>query len=177
MNFRHLARHLPGEVAFSGSYLKCYDGVVGETWRAFCEVIEIVGRASTAAADQMVLGARDAFRCEQAWQDEACYPCGTRWPATTGDPERVAGETSMDVHARTQRVGRPGQLVLRPDLDVTGIQVFSATMPAQRANLGEVVTAWIAAHSNTTIVDITVTQSSDSDFHCLSITIAYCRST
>jgi hypothetical protein len=46
-------------------------------------------------------------------------------------------------------------------------------MPAQRANLGEVVTAWIAAHPNIKIVDVTVTQSSDSDFHCLSITLTY----
>lgn len=73
----------------------------------------------------------------------------------------------------SQRARRPGQLVLRPDLEVTGIQVFSATMPAQRANLGEVVTAWIAAHPNIKIVDVTVTQSSDSDFHCLSITLTY----
>lgn len=72
-----------------------------------------------------------------------------------------------------EREMRRGRVVLRSGQQVNGIKVFSATMPDQRANLGEVVTAWIAAHPGITIVDVTVTQSSDSDFHCLSITLTY----
>lgn len=46
-------------------------------------------------------------------------------------------------------------------------------MHNQRASLGEIVTAWIAAHPRIEIVDITVTQSSDASFHCLAITVTY----
>jgi hypothetical protein len=55
----------------------------------------------------------------------------------------------------------------------TGIKVFSATMFAQRDKLGELVTAWIAAHPEITLVDIVVAQSSDAQFHCVSIIVFY----
>ncbi len=54
-----------------------------------------------------------------------------------------------------------------------GIKVFSATMVAQRAQLGEVVTQWIASHPRLEIVDIVVRQSSDDRFHCISIVVFY----
>ena len=56
---------------------------------------------------------------------------------------------------------------------ITGVKVFSATMLAQRSELGETVTKWIAARPELEILDMVVKQSSDSRFHCLSITLFY----
>jgi hypothetical protein len=66
-----------------------------------------------------------------------------------------------------------GQLVLRKDLKFNGVKVFSATMVADRDQLGEKVTAWIAAHSERKVTDIVITQSSDEAFHCIAITVFY----
>ena len=41
------------------------------------------------------------------------------------------------------------------------------------AKLGEVLTRWIRDNPNARILDKIVTQSSDSEFHCLTITIFY----
>ena len=54
-----------------------------------------------------------------------------------------------------------------------GVKVFSATMAEQRHRLGDVVTAWIGAHPDLTIVDVVQAQSSDSSFHCISISVFY----
>ncbi len=54
-----------------------------------------------------------------------------------------------------------------------GVKVFSATMFAQREQLGELVTEWMAANRQFTIIDIVVTQSSDASFHCVAITVFY----
>lgn len=54
-----------------------------------------------------------------------------------------------------------------------GVKVFSATMAQDRERLGEKVTAWIRANPQITIVDRIVSQSSDSRFHCISITVFY----
>lgn len=62
-----------------------------------------------------------------------------------------------------------------------GVKVFGATMVAQRAALGEAVTAWIEdARRNRRgfeVVDIVVTQSSDDAFHLISVTVFYNEST
>jgi putative lipoic acid-binding regulatory protein len=55
----------------------------------------------------------------------------------------------------------------------TGVQVFSATMAKDREQLGEKVTAWLRKHGEAEVVDKIVTQSSDSEFHCLTITLFY----
>ena len=65
------------------------------------------------------------------------------------------------------------RIVLRPSLRFTGVKVFSATVRQQREQLGEAITAWIAAHSELTIVDITVVQSSDAEFHCVTLVVFY----
>ena len=57
-----------------------------------------------------------------------------------------------------------------------GVKVFSATMMEQRQRLGDMVTAWIAAHPDLTIVDMVQAQSSDSSFHCISISVFYTES-
>ena len=66
-----------------------------------------------------------------------------------------------------------GQLTLRPDLPFDGVKVFSATLFAERGRLGERVTEWMAQHSRLTVTQFVVTQSSDSEFHCLAITVFY----
>ena len=64
-------------------------------------------------------------------------------------------------------------LVVRPDLTFNGVKVFSATMFAPREQLGESVTAWMAANPQLVVTEFVVTQSSDSQFHCLVITVFY----
>jgi len=66
-----------------------------------------------------------------------------------------------------------GQLVLRKDVKFNGVKVFSATMVADRDQLGEKVTAWIAAHNECKVTDIVITQSSDEAFHCIAITVFF----
>jgi heme oxygenase len=68
--FRHLAAILPGEVAFSSSYLKCYFGALGEMWRDFGRVLDRVGELEQA---RVIDSARTAFRTYRTWrhhQDE-----------------------------------------------------------------------------------------------------------
>jgi hypothetical protein len=66
-----------------------------------------------------------------------------------------------------------GHLVLRPSRIFTGVKVFSATMFEPRSQLGERVTEWIASHPHATVTEFVVTQSSDAEFHCLTITVFY----
>ena len=54
-----------------------------------------------------------------------------------------------------------------------GVKVFSATMVADREQLGEKITAWMASHPSCKITDVIVTQSSDEAFHCLAITVFF----
>jgi len=55
----------------------------------------------------------------------------------------------------------------------TGVQVFTSTKREERDKLGDKVTDWLRSRPGITIVDKIVTQSSDSEFHCLSITLFY----
>ena len=54
-----------------------------------------------------------------------------------------------------------------------GAKVFTATKARDRDGLGEVLTRWIQDNPKARIIDKVVTQSSDREFHCLSITIFY----
>ena len=56
---------------------------------------------------------------------------------------------------------------------VSGVKVFSATKARERSRLGEDVTDWMRNNEGAEIVDKIVTQSSDSEFHCLTITLFY----
>ncbi len=55
----------------------------------------------------------------------------------------------------------------------TGIKVFSTTLARDREQMGEHITKWLRENSNLEIVDREVTQSSDKEFHCLTITLFY----
>lgn len=54
-----------------------------------------------------------------------------------------------------------------------GAKVFTATKARDRDGLGDVLTQWLRDNPRAKIVDKVVTQSSDREFHCLSITIFY----
>jgi hypothetical protein len=56
---------------------------------------------------------------------------------------------------------------------LTGAKVFTATKAKDREELGEVLTRWIRDNPRAKILDKIVTQSSDNEFHCLSITVFY----
>jgi hypothetical protein len=56
---------------------------------------------------------------------------------------------------------------------ITGAKVFSATRAKEREELGDSITRWLRANPGLEIVDKIVTQSSDQEFHCLTITLFY----
>jgi len=55
----------------------------------------------------------------------------------------------------------------------TGVKVFSATKAKDREELGESISRWLQANADLEIVDRVVSQSSDSEFHCLTIVLFY----
>jgi hypothetical protein len=55
----------------------------------------------------------------------------------------------------------------------TGVKVFSATKAKEREELGDNVTRWLRSNADLEIVDRVVRQSSDSEFHCLTIVLFY----
>ena len=61
----------------------------------------------------------------------------------------------------------------RPRSAFNGVKVFSATKFAERDLLGDRVTHWLREHPEFEIVDVIVTQSSDAEFHCVTITVFY----
>ncbi len=55
----------------------------------------------------------------------------------------------------------------------SGVKVFSTTLARDRETMGETITKWIHDNPQHEIVDRTVTQSSDKEFHCLTVTLFY----
>jgi hypothetical protein len=55
----------------------------------------------------------------------------------------------------------------------TGMKIFSTTLARDREQMGDQITKWLQAHDQLEIVDKIVTQSSDKEFHCLTITLFY----
>ena len=66
-----------------------------------------------------------------------------------------------------------GNVTLRRDVRFNGVKVFSATMVADRDQLGEKVTSWMSNNPHLKVTDIIVTQSSDEAFHCIAITVFF----
>jgi hypothetical protein len=58
-------------------------------------------------------------------------------------------------------------------VNFTGVKVFSTTLARDREMMGENITKWIRENPNAEIVDKVVTQSSDKEFHCLTITLFF----
>ncbi len=57
--------------------------------------------------------------------------------------------------------------------EFTGVKVFTTTLARDREAMGEHIGRWLSDHPDLEVVDKLVTQSSDSEFHCLSITLFY----
>jgi hypothetical protein len=55
----------------------------------------------------------------------------------------------------------------------TGVKVFSTTLARDREVMGETIGRWLAENPGLEVVDRTVTQSSDREFHCLTVTLFY----
>ena len=56
------------------------------------------------------------------------------------------------------------------------VKVFTATKAKEREALGEVITAWLRRNEGLVeVVETVVKQSSDQQFHCLSIVVFYRR--
>jgi hypothetical protein len=59
----------------------------------------------------------------------------------------------------------------------TGVKVFSATKAKEREELGETITRWLRSNTDLEIVDREVKQSSDDEFHCLTIVLFFRQKT
>jgi hypothetical protein len=70
------------------------------------------------------------------------------------------------MHPRMGEVGTGSRTSL-------GIKVFSATKARDREVLGDVVTDWIRLHTEYELLDKMVLQSSDAEFHCLTIVLFF----
>lgn len=55
----------------------------------------------------------------------------------------------------------------------TGVKVFSTTLARDREVMGENITRWLKENPTAEIVDKEITQSSDKEFHCLTVTLFY----
>ena len=62
---------------------------------------------------------------------------------------------------------------VKPMTRFNAVKVFCATMPRDRATLGDRLTAWLSTRPDVQVGDTVVTQSSDSSFHCLAFTVFY----
>ncbi len=81
---------------------------------------------------------------------------------------RVAREASVP-RGQTEDTN----VVVRPDVAFDSVKVFAATKFTERSVLGETVTEWIARHPEHQVTEIVVRQSSDAEFHCLSLIVFY----
>ena len=64
-------------------------------------------------------------------------------------------------------------MLFSTQVEWTGLRVFSATKVRDREALGETVSRWLAQHKGLEIADKVVLQSSDSEYHCLSIVLFF----
>jgi hypothetical protein len=54
-----------------------------------------------------------------------------------------------------------------------GVQIFSASKFEERRRMGDEITAWLRANPERKVVDREVRQSSDSEYHCVTIILFY----
>jgi hypothetical protein len=57
--------------------------------------------------------------------------------------------------------------------EFTGVKVFTTTLARDREAMGDHISRWLTDNPDLEVVDKLVTQSSDREFHCLSITFFY----
>ena len=58
-------------------------------------------------------------------------------------------------------------------VDYKGAKVFSATKAKEREELGTSITRWLKDNPQVVLKDTVVKQSSDNEFHCLTIVVFY----
>ncbi len=58
-------------------------------------------------------------------------------------------------------------------VNFAGLKIFSTTLARDREAMGENITRWLRENPQLEIVDKIVTQSSDKEFHCLTISLFY----
>lgn len=68
---------------------------------------------------------------------------------------------------------KSGRVVLAENPVFNGVKIFSATMMADREQLGARINSWLASAPDRKIVECIVTQSSDEAFHCVTLTFFY----
>ena len=56
-------------------------------------------------------------------------------------------------------------------IQFSAVKVFSTTLARDREVMGERITQWLLEHPELTPVETEVTQSSDKEFHCLTVTL------
>ena len=78
----------------------------------------------------------------------------------------------QSVRHAIREAARLGEMVLRADSKINGIQVFSA----ERELPEDAATAWIEEHPENGIVDIIVVQSRDGTSHWIAVVISYWQS-
>lgn len=58
-------------------------------------------------------------------------------------------------------------------MDFDGMVIFSASKHSERGSLGSDVTAWRQRNPTMTIVEVRTMQSSDNEFHCVTVIVFY----
>lgn len=58
-------------------------------------------------------------------------------------------------------------------MDFDGMEIFSASKHEDRSRLGKAVTEWRGRNPTYNITDVRFTQSSDNEFHCVTIAVFY----
>lgn len=58
-------------------------------------------------------------------------------------------------------------------MDFDGMEIFSGSKHTERKEMGASVTAWRRNNPDVSIVEVRTLQSSDSEFHCVTIIIFY----
>ncbi|HEY5927054.1 MAG TPA: biliverdin-producing heme oxygenase [Kofleriaceae bacterium] len=64
--FQALASLMPREAAFAASYVKCYFGAIGESWRNFVEALDAAA-TSELETTRIIAAAQDASSAYVAW--------------------------------------------------------------------------------------------------------------
>jgi heme oxygenase len=88
--FRAVASHIPGDVAFASSYLKCYFGAVGEMWRAFSDSLDLI--EADGEGNVVLDSARAAFMFYHRWREPDRERAATDASSTSGSLRLAAIE-------------------------------------------------------------------------------------
>ncbi len=85
----------------------------------------------------------------------------------------TARKTACHTRRGLESTGGDGVSGSDGGVQFSGVKVFSATKAKEREELGDSVTRWLRSNADLEVVDRVVTQSSDNEFHCLSIILFY----